>query len=147
MISNRIKKQIAVLKITTDESATVYIDGMQVLKTEIYKTYAVQIDSSFRVIAIFVTNIFDNIGIMAETSTGIVTNKSWKCTDQIPRQSWTTENFDDSSWPKAVILAVNKGGNGFMPQFNDFPAKRLWISMQNMRAQRMYCRKIVTKTE
>ena len=142
-MSNPVMKQTAILKITTDDCATVYIDGTQVQKTELYKTYTVEIDSSFRVIAIFVINFFDKIGIMAETTTGIVTNKSWKCTDQTPRQGWTTKNFNDSSWPKAFILAANKEGYMFMPQINDFPVNRLWISVSNVKAVSMYCRKKV----
>ena len=129
------------LTITTDDSGIIFVDEVQVLSTKVYKTYTVEIDHSFDTLAVFVTNIFDTIGIMAETSTGIVTDTSWKCTDQTQSSRWKTKRFNDSLWPRAVVLAVNKGGHGLMPELKDFSLDKLWISVSNVRAGNLYCRK------
>ena len=142
---NKSIRQKVNLTICTDDSGSIFVDGVRVLNTEVFKTYSVEINHSFDILAVFVTNILGHIGIMAETSTGIVTDTSWKCTDREQRPGWITKRFNDSLWPSAVIIAHNKGGHGLMPQLHDFPEDGLWISVSNAFAKRLYCRKKIKR--
>ena len=40
-------------------------------------------------------------GVRASTNTGLLTNESWKCSDEFENY-WFDENFDDRSWENAV---------------------------------------------
>ena len=42
-------------------------------------------------------------GVLASTSTGIVTDTSWKCTTKL-EDDWTRCFFDDAHWPHAKIV-------------------------------------------
>ena len=57
---NTIKKKAVLLNITIDDCRSIYVDGTQLLKTELYKIYTFKIDSSFKVIAIFVINLCES---------------------------------------------------------------------------------------
>ncbi|XP_078352806.1 uncharacterized protein LOC144637620 [Oculina patagonica] len=43
-------------------------------------------------------------GILGSFSNGLVTNESWKCTDDF-YLGWNIPHFDDSNWPLAVVVA------------------------------------------
>ena len=141
---------LATLTLITDEFGTVYVDGVAVLSpTRVLIVEKINITSSFRTIAIVVNNVFGHIGFMAETSTGVVTNKLWKCTHNVPivqESKWMKVNFDDSQWLNAVPYADNSGSISLLlgKTFSEFPEKRLWISVKTSAySGRLYCRRTV----
>ena len=108
------------LKVTTDENGKIYINGMLVLNTRWYNTYDIQVPGNIEVIAIETTSALSGIGFMLETSIGIVSEKSWKCTSEVPEANWFSTNFKDDKWPKAIEYASNSIGYLFMPPINNF---------------------------
>ena len=136
------------LMLITDEIGTVYIDGIETLTTKLLTVHRINISASFKVIAITVNNFIGRIGFMAETSSGIVTNKSWKCTNNLPLTSWMNVNFNDNQWPKAVPYSENGRGADFLGiKYREFPPERLWISVENpVYTGNLYCRKTVKST-
>merc|ERR1719283_57177 len=54
------------------------------------------------VIAIYCKDTGGNQGIIASTSTGIVTDGSWKCSS-VKEDNWMMSDFDDSAWNNADI--------------------------------------------
>ena len=77
-------------------------------------------------------------GILASTSTGVVTDTTWKCTTAL-EPDWSTCAFDDSNWPDAV----SRGANGVGPwgQFDDIDATAEWIWAKGSDNGVVYCRK------
>jgi hypothetical protein len=95
--------------------------------------------------AVQVTNVIAGIRLMLETSTGIVTDRTWKCVQPLQpftNTAWTRKNFNDSSWPNAVEIGTNSG----LYASKKFAPDRQWISVARdttPRDQLMYCRKVV----
>ena len=133
------------LKVITDDKATIYVDGDKVLETKPIVVQTVNISASFEVIAIEVTSFFLFIGFMAKTSSGIETNKSWKCVTNTQSTKWMKTTFDDSKWPQAVPYANNDKGVPFGPiplTYKGFPPQSLWINASNTRNDNhLYCRR------
>ena len=139
------KRQTTTIKITTDDRAIVYLDGLKVLDTNTFITYYLRINTTSNVIAISVTNVMERIGIMVETTSGVITDKSWRCTEKEPRSNWATKDFNDSSWPNSIIHAINRDGYKLMPPNPKFSFDSVWISGFNIYATKMYCRQKLAK--
>ena len=80
---------------------------------------------------------------MAQMSSGLVTDLSWKCTNQIQQNlEWTSITFNDTGWPSAVSYGSNGGGEIFGTPLAQFASERLWISIRNpIVVGKIYCRK------
>ena len=131
------------LKIVADDRATVFMDGKLVLETSVFSVCSLNISNSFTVIAVQLSNIFGYIGFMAETSSGIVSDETWRCTNEKQtNEDWTRVHFNDRKWPRAVPYA-NNSPNLFLGGFrDDFPSDRLWISIaKKNHIGVIYCRK------
>ena len=133
----------------TDEIGHLYVDGKYVYSTAALKVVKLNLGVSFEVLAIEVISDSFIIGFMAQTKSGIVTDNSWKCTNQQQNGNWMAIDFDDSAWPQAVPYANNGDGVPLSATFNilslkypEFSAERLWISLENKwYIGIMYCRK------
>ena len=73
-------------------------------------------------------------GILASTSTGIVTDTSWKCTTTL-EDDWTICFFDDSHWRDA------KRVSGPNERPSDIASSAGWIWAQDPTNGTVYCRK------
>ena len=101
------------LKLTTDNSGKTYIDSVLVLTTSIYKTNKIKVPGNLELITINVTSIISGIGFMVESSIGIVSNKSWKCTGETQTANWFNKNFKVDKWSNSVEYTVNSDGYMF----------------------------------
>ena len=73
-------------------------------------------------------------GILASTSTGIVTDTSWKCTT-ILEDDWTSCFFDDSHWRCA------RKAEGPPGRPSDIAKSAAWIWAEGSHGGTVYCRK------
>ena len=83
----------------------VFLDGVKYTDTAMThyaKTSEVSIPPHNEVIAISCKDTGGNEGIVASTTTGIVTDGSWKCSS-VKEDNWMMPDFDDSAWNNADI--------------------------------------------
>ena len=66
------------------------------------------------VLAIKAVNIYDVSGILAPTSTGVVSDASWKCSSAVEQSGWHLAGCDDAAWAQARVIALNDGSIRFM---------------------------------
>lgn len=132
------------LKVLVDDVGSLFIDGKELSKTLNYiVTLAFQINPKRHCIGIHVANFGKNVRLMIETSIGIVSDKTWKCTHvQQNNRSWATVEFDDSSWPNAVEILKNKEETYAR---KDFHLDSKWISVAGHEtASQMFCRRRIS---
>ena len=72
------------ITIATDDTATIYVDGQYKAVTISHIPININVKASSRVIAVVVYNMGQSGGLIAQISTGIVSDRSWKCTDKEP---------------------------------------------------------------
>ena len=77
-------------------------------------------------------------GILASTSTGVVSDASWKCS-AVEQSGWHLPDFNDAAWSQAQVLA----GHGAWPwlHIGGISAQATWIWAQGSSATPVYCRK------
>lgn len=157
--SNQQPQQKGELKnlVIADDAGEMYIDGELVLdKLSLFKVDTFNLSATNKCIAVRVSSIMQNVGLMLQTSTGIVTDKTWKCLHQtmaFPTTAWTQPDFNDRSWPKAVEMYTNGGLRDALLLKNDaFPPEGIWIGIRAEtnsnfdflpNLMQMYCRKIM----
>ena len=94
------------------------------------------------VLAVKAVDTGDAGGILASTSTGVVTDASWKCSSGggVEQTGWHLAGFDDAAWSQARVIAPNDGSWWLhvVPGIN--PAAQ-WIWSQNISDDVIYCRK------
>ena len=87
------------------------------------------------VLAILGFNFDSGDGLLASTSTGVVTDASWKCSNNAA-DGWDLPGFDDdSAWSQALVLWANDGS---VPDIN---RTAQWIWSQGDPAFYAFCRK------
>lgn len=132
------------MTVRVDDVGTLYVDGQGVVSgLHLLDARKFNISSTSRCIGVHVINVYGSIALMVETSTGIVSDATWKCTSEnLFSLAWTRADFDDSSWPHAVEIGTNKGENAWSLSF---PTNRAWISvLNNHNHPFMYCRHKLT---
>ena len=72
------------ITIVTDDSATIYVDGEYQATTLSHVLLSINVTARNRVIAVVVYNVVLSGGLIAQTTTGIMSDRSWKCTDKKP---------------------------------------------------------------
>ena len=77
-------------------------------------------------------------GILASTSTGVVTDKTWKCSGTL-EAGWDLTGFNDSHWEDARITGVN--GDAPWGLFADIDPSAKWIWSSGENDTVAYCRK------
>ena len=91
------------------------------------------------VLALFgVKSISNTNGILASTSTGVVTDASWKCSSDDPI-GWYLPGFDDAAWSQAQVVAPNDGST--WPVIHGISSEAKWIWSQDTGTIFSYCRK------
>jgi len=96
---------------TCDDRMEVFFDGVKYTDAAMSKwdnTSEVSIPPHTEVIAISCRDTGHWEGIVASTTTGIVTDGSWKCSS-VKENNWMMSDFDDSAWNNADL---SRGTNG-----------------------------------
>ena len=131
------------LTITIYDVFYVYHDGDIVLTADDWRfDHTVSLDDAC-VLAIKAVDTGDGDGaaILVSTSTGVVTDASWKCSGGAVEQTgWHLPGFDDAAWSQAQVIAANDGSfwMGVLPEIS--PAAQ-WIWSQNSDDDVVFCRK------
>ena len=97
----------------------------------------VTLPSSTCFLAVLASDNYGPAAILVETSTGVVTDASWKCSAENQRY-WYEPWFDDSSWSNARIVATN-GDGGWHAAGISTQAKWIWADVTTLGS--IYCRK------
>ena len=91
-------------------------------------------------LAIAVTNRGGPGGLLASTTTGIVSDEVWRCSDT-EQTGWYLEDFDDSSWDLAYVVGLH----GYEPwgwiDGIDSSAKWIWDAGYAPDHSTTYCRR------
>ena len=97
------------------------------------------------VLTVKTQNNVGGAGILASTSTGVVTDASWKCSSgggAVEQSGWHLPGFDDTAWSQARVVAPNDGSfwTGVIGAIN---SEAKWIWTQNSSDDVVYCRKFL----
>ena len=115
-----------------------YHDGNVVLSDDDWRyEHTVSLDDVC-VLAINVVDYSSNFGLLASTSTGVVTNASWKCSSGVEQTGWHLPDFDDAAWSQAWVTSANGGSSSRFPGIS---WQADWIWVQDSSADIIYCRK------
>ena len=77
-------------------------------------------------------------GFLASTSTGVVTDASWKCSSQQQAQ-WHRPWFDDAAWSQALVRGTH--GDARWQSYPQISAQAKWIWAHDTNATHVFCRK------
>lgn len=116
-----------------------YADGVQVGKDngKWYMSKIYKFSATTKVVAIHGINTGGPAGIIGSFSTGLVTDKSWRCSKKYVPE-WKSPDFDDSGWPNAVVFKKPPVRQG--PKIS-VEAKWIWTSTE--RDWNVYCRSVL----
>lgn len=85
-------------------------------------------------------------GILASTSTGIVSDATWKCTSVL-HDNWYSPDFDDSNWDPAYEIAENIDNGPFSVSAEIDPsAQWIWTPRWQFGDRNVYCRRKIEGT-
>lgn len=131
------------LTLLVDDAGTLYVDGQLVAQLSFFQLTEEMLPAKCKCIAVYVTNMLLTIGIIAETSTKMVTDTTWKCTAMKPSWDleWTTPEYDDSAWPNAVQFSRNDIGRALVSFIPQISPNVYWITVADSTSPVMYCRK------
>ena len=133
------------LTITADDVFHVHHDGGVVLTAYHWAdAHTVSLDNVC-VLAIKAENTGDGAGLLASTSTGVVTDTSWKCSSgggAVEQTGWHLPDFDDAAWSQARVVAANDGSVWPSVLAGINPAAQ-WIWSQDSSDDVIYCRKLL----
>jgi len=138
------------LFVTCDNEMELFLDGVKytdTAMTEFLKTSKVSIPPHTEVIAIYCKDLGRGEGVLGSTTTGIVTDGSWKCSS-VKEDNWMMSDFDDSAWNNADnSRGVNKN-NSYHKR--DWPkiannAYWIWATGYPTKTTEAYCRKSIAR--
>ena len=92
--------------------------------------------STCGVLAVYAHSYIYYTGMLASTSTGVVTDDTWKC--KLYQSDWHLPGFDDSAWPQARMMGANDGSYAAAVTAISSQAKWIWHGTSYEHA---YCRK------
>ncbi|XP_068676816.1 uncharacterized protein [Montipora foliosa] len=95
--------------------------------------------ANLQTVAVYVKNNGGPGGFLASFGNGIVTDASWKCTNQNVR-NWQTAGFDDRKWPAAFAYRANSVNI----KINGIASEAKWIGTRQRNAKGLYCRRQLT---
>ena len=95
------------------------------------------------VLALTATNNGGAGGLLASTSTGVVTDETWKCSGT-EQQGWHLEEFNDTCWSSAHVVAQYGDGPWGAISGISGNAKWIWdIGYVEYTVATTYCRKTI----
>ena len=130
--------------IATDDTGMAYVDGALLFNIPMCRvTVSAKVSNDSKIIAVEIKNEKGEIGLMAMTSSGVVSDTNWKCTSTQPASGWNFPNCNDSKWPQAISYFKNDGTNHNLSYIRmyDFPKNAHWLTTVANRAPQMYCRR------
>ena len=132
------------LTVTADDIVNVYHGGDVVLTGDEWEdAQTLNLDDAC-VLAIKGTNVRSGAGILASTSTGVVTDASWKCSSSsggaVEQTGWHLPGFDDAAWSQAQVMTANDG-SVWIHEMSGINPTAQWIWSQNSSDDVVYCRK------
>eukprot|EP00092_Neocalanus_flemingeri_P099982 GFUD01127633.1.p1 GENE.GFUD01127633.1~~GFUD01127633.1.p1 ORF type:complete len:836 (+),score=161.16 GFUD01127633.1:310-2508(+) len=97
------------VNMTVDNAFQLFGDGILIGSGSDFQDIFTFTTDASEVLAIFAWNWSGPVGILLSTSTGVVTDSSWKCIDsqKVTSPDWSSPGFNDMSWPYAVTLGYN----------------------------------------
>ena len=124
---------------TCRDSMELFADGVSLGKDNDWWGTATDfvIPGNTKVIAVAAKNTHFPPGILGSFSNGLVTNSSWKCSEQL-LQGWNSRDFDDRSWPAA--LEMKRHGDGPWGYIAGIDPSAKWIWTIRPRFRSCYCR-------
>jgi len=136
---------------TCDNVMEVFLDGVKYTDAAMKdwtKTSEVSIPPHTEVIAIYGKDLGGPRGIVASTTTGIVTDGSWKCSS-VKEDNWMMSDFDDSDWKSAdTSRGTNVAPKEFKYGLRPNIAKNaywIWPTGYPSTKREAYCRKSLVK--
>ena len=125
------------LTITVDNEVHVYHGG-RVVHSDVTWQYSSTVTLDDACVLAVKGVHYGGYGILASTSTGVVSDASWKCSD-VEQSGWHLAGFDDAAWSQAQVLAAH----GAWPwlHIGGISAQATWIWAQGSAATPVYCRK------
>ena len=128
------------LAIACDDASYVYHDGDVVLSADGWRiAHTVNLDDAC-VLAVKAVDLGGGAGMLASTSTGVVTDASWKCSGAVEQTGWHLDDFDDAAWSQARVIGTNDG-SFWTGVIDGISTEAQWIWSQNSRDDEIYCRK------
>ena len=94
----------------SDDTGVWYADGSKLDRDSNRQREQAEIPVTTQVIAVRCRNTGDAYGVAAWLANGVVTDESWKCTNNEPNGTWTQVDYDDTAWPQAVRQSRSIGG-------------------------------------
>ena len=94
--------------ITCDNKCTIYADGKNLGEDNAHWYTASQFTfpQGTRVIGIHGIDVGGVAALMGSFSNGMLTDSKWKCSPTY-FQEWSSESFNDSQWPAAVVYGTH----------------------------------------
>ena len=118
---------VVTLTVTADDEVFVYDNGQIVLSNnDWWSPQTVTYNSDPCVLAVSAVDGGVLAGILGETSTGVMTDASWKCSMTL-QTGWHLTSFDDSGWSNAVITGTNGDGNPWQRSISGISTQAKWI--------------------
>ena len=127
---------------TADDHVFVYDDDGNILLSSFgwWATETVTYDADPCVLALQAVDYGEGCGLLASTSTGVVTDDNWKCSSSlIP--VWYRASFDDSGWDNSRVIAVHGGGPWGVRSDISLEANWIWADVTPTTGTTSYCRK------
>lgn len=137
-----------ILIITAKEAFNLYIDGVFISLPNTRNVTAPDsytLSSSNRIIAFQGINIAIGCpGVIASvTGEYLLTNSTWKCSDDSGGQDWALIGFDDSSWPPGVEIKQNDPNSTVCPELpymETINTNAYWLWVEDTVIEVVYCR-------
>ena len=131
------------LTITVNNDDAYVYDGEQIMPV-VYNynmSSSVSLAANACVLSVLAVNIATggSSGILASTSTGVVTDDSWKCSSELQTPGWHEPNFDDAAWAQARVVAPNDGSS--FAFIADISPDAKWIWAEDTSSHVAFCRK------
>ena len=140
----------ATLSATCDNIMAVYVDGVQATPNNAFesdwsKSSDYPLHACNSLVAISCEDFGVKGGILASTTTGVKTDTTWRCTDQL-EAGWETVGFTETAgvWGTPGTYGVNAASpspwNVFLASINP-SAEWIWYGANAGAAKTVYCRK------
>jgi len=128
---------------TCDDVMELFLDGVNYTDAamkDVRQTSEVSFPLDTGVIAISCKDTGGWEGILASTTTGIVTDGSWKCSS-VKEDNWMMSDFDDSAWKNADTSRGTNVAHGHPRPKIANNAYWIWATGYPTKTTEAYCRK------
>ena len=129
------------LAVTGDDQVWVYKDGVEVFYSGVWdEGHWVNLGHTCLLALKAAESGYYYHGVLASSSTGMVTDETWKCS-AVHEDGWNLLAFDDSAWLAASVYGAN--GDSRLQYISPISSGAKWIWAQGAAAGTVYCRKLI----